>query len=246
MKKSLVLLFFCLMQLGAYASPHEEHVGTFNDWQVYKTSGQAKTCYIIGLPKKKEGAYTSRGPTYLVITTQLSPLKKDALSFAAGYPIKEGKKVFLNFKGTTFKLHPDTVNKRHDTAWAGDEEKEKKIITHLKSGRNLTVESTSEKNTNTKDSYDLTGFSKAYAAYRKACPTPSSAIRPQTVTALREKPSALTKRPPKKKKKKKKKKNYTLNVVVEASLPKAKETKTVGTQTTKTSARAISTQTSTA
>ena len=62
-----------------------------------------------------------------------------------------------------------TLFTNQSTAWAQNEKDDASIIKFMKLGNMMTVQGTSSRGTNTKDTYSLKGFIAAYKAMNKKC-----------------------------------------------------------------------------
>ena len=118
-------------------------------------------CYIASAPIKKEGNYTKRGDTYiLVYRINKSPDK--IVQVTAGYNYDESKPVTLKIDQTTFVFFG-----KDDNAWTKDKDKE--VIFAMKKGINLIIQGYSSRGTLTTDVYTLKGFTAAFNKLSKDC-----------------------------------------------------------------------------
>ena len=118
-------------------------------------------CYIVSAPTKKEGDYTKRGDTYvLVYRINKSPDK--IVQVTAGYNYDESKPVILKIGQTTFDFFG-----KEDSAWTSDKDKE--VIFAMKKGIMLSIEGYSSRGTLTVDTYTLKGFTAAFNKLSKDC-----------------------------------------------------------------------------
>lgn len=149
---------------GQAADP--QSIGTFGDWQAvtFDESGK-KGCYITSRPTKEEGNYSQRGKTYVLVTHRPADKTFDVVSVVAGYTYEENGTVTVTIDSTDFELFT-----HKDTAWAADAALDRKLVEAMKKGARMIVTGTSSRGTDTKDTYSLTGFSKAYQAMSEACP----------------------------------------------------------------------------
>ena len=118
-------------------------------------------CYIGSTPIKKEGNYTKRGDTYiLVYRINKSPDK--IVQITAGYNYDASKPVTLKIDQTTFVFFG-----KDDNAWTKDKDKE--VIFAMKKGINLIIQGYSSRGTLTTDVYTLKGFTAAFNKLSKDC-----------------------------------------------------------------------------
>ena len=159
-----------LPALGLSAAPASaqaiERLGEFGNWTAYAyTDKGQKTCYMASAPTKDEGAYKKRGKIYTRVTHRPGESTRDEVSILAGYKYKDQSfvKVKIDTKGYDLFTHDDT-------AWAPDSKADATLVKAMKRGNKMTVSGASWRGTETKDTYSLSGFTKAYNAISKACP----------------------------------------------------------------------------
>lgn len=165
MKKYVFLFLVTILSAPAFANTPIE-LGEYGDWTAYSyKEGKNTVCYMASTPKKDEGNYKVRGDIYAIVTHRPAEKSYDVVNFVAGYNYKKNSKVVVKIGATTFNnLFTDGSN-----AWAPDSATDKKLVSEMKRGQKLTVEGVSFKGTKTKDTYSLSGFSKAYRAISAKC-----------------------------------------------------------------------------
>ncbi len=89
---------------------------------------------------------------------------RDEVSFWAGYDFKEESRVEVAIDGRKFEVVPI-----EEIAWAPDAESDRKLVEAMKAGNTMVVQGTSQRGTDTKDTYSLSGFTKAYNTISEAC-----------------------------------------------------------------------------
>jgi invasion protein IalB len=165
MKKSLLLsaLLTCFA-LPAFAAEQVE-IGTFGVWSAYTFEENGNTvCYMAANPAKSEGKYSKRGEVVAMVTHRPAENTKNVFSYMAGYGYKKGSDVLITIDGKKFKLFT-----QNDMAWAADPAADTNLAAALQKGSKMIVEGTSTKGTKTKDTFSLSGSTKAYEAISKAC-----------------------------------------------------------------------------
>ena len=157
-------IFSALVLLSSNPVKAETVIGVFNDWSAFtETEGGRKTCYIGSVPKKSEGKYTQRDPTYVIITHRPAEGTRDEVSVRAGYTYRDGSNVTVRIDKGTFKLWTQGGH-----AWAINED-DPRLVQAMRRGNAMVVKGTSTRGTLTTDSYSLTGFTAAYNAASRAC-----------------------------------------------------------------------------
>lgn len=150
---------------AAQDTPVPDYVGTYRDWNVYKfEDGDATICYMASEPKKQEGNYTRRGNPAVLVTRRPAPRVVDEVSVQPGYSYLDGSDVEIQIDRRKFLLFT-----KGEHAWARTEEDDKKLISAMRRGVNMTVRGTSIKSTYSLDTYSLLGFTAAYEAMVGAC-----------------------------------------------------------------------------
>lgn len=156
-------VLFCV----SAAAQNPKPIASFGSWQALTFTEDGKSgCYVISEPDRKEGAYSSRGKVYALVTHRPADQKMGVFTIIAGYSYQPDSEVTLEIGETKF-----TLFTQESMAWAADED-DPKIVDALKQGSGMVVRGISSRGTETVDSYSLIGFSKAYAAIDKACGPP--------------------------------------------------------------------------
>ncbi len=157
--------FFALSSV-AHADGIPQVLGEYGDWTAYYyTEGNSPVCYISSMPKKSEGKYSRRGDTYIYVTHRPTDKTFGTITFVAGYNFKQNSNVTVKIGTQTFNdLFVDG-----DKAWTMSSDIDLKIVESMKKHEKMIVHGTSSKGTNTKDTYSLLGFSKAYRTISAKC-----------------------------------------------------------------------------
>ena len=162
-----------LLAGAAFAADTPEVLGTFGEWTAFaEGSDAAKLCYAASAPIKKEGKYTSRGDTAVLVTHNLGDGSFDVVSVVAGYDYQPNEDVLAQVDTKKY-----TMFSKGDRAWNAENTSDKAMVGDMKRGNNLLVVGTSSRGTRTTDTYSLIGFTKAYQAISKACPRTKTATK---------------------------------------------------------------------
>ena len=140
-------------------------IASFEKWSVYSKS--KSLCYMIAQPEKSEGEYKVRGRVRIVVyRNNLENQNKNAVGIDFGYSFTKNSKAFIEIDNKNkFKL--STFGQ---TAWtASKAKKDKKIIEAMIKGNKLIAFGQSKRGTNTKDTYSLNGFAKAFNKINEYC-----------------------------------------------------------------------------
>jgi invasion protein IalB len=142
-------------------------LGTFGDWSAYAfAEGDKNVCYILSSPKKATGNYKQRGEIFALVTHRPGENTRNVFSVMGGYTYKSDSQVTLMIDKNKFALFTHS-----DSAWAPDTATDTRIADSLKKGKTMTIKGTSNKGTETTDTYGLKGTGAAFAAIDKACPS---------------------------------------------------------------------------
>ena len=165
MKKILFLGLF-LITSNVFAMEAPKLIGDYNDWSAYAyKEGKNTVCYIASTPKRDEGNYTKRGDIYAVVTHRPQDKSFDVVNFVAGYTLKSNAKFTVKIGKETFsKFFTDG-----DKSWTINDSEDAKLVKAMFKGERMIVEGVSNRGTQTKDTYSLKGFARAYKAINAKC-----------------------------------------------------------------------------
>src|SRR3546814_13326252 len=96
-----------------------------------------------------------------MVTHRPGEQRTDEVSIQAGYVYKEASPVEVDVGGLKVRLFTEG-----ESAWTVDKDSDKKLVQAMIKGSTMVVEGTSARGTNTKDTYSLSGFTRAYQASR--------------------------------------------------------------------------------
>ena len=166
-----VIKFFFIFIMSYNNANSEENIwlkqAKYNDWEVYAEADK-DICYAIARPRKMEGAYSLRGRVDVLVAIKNSYKDKYYVGFDFGYQFSENEKVKLIIDDNVF-FEIDTFAQN---AWINSSKYPKlniKIIEAMKKGTVLVAKGTSKRGTETKDTYSLLGFTKAFKKVKDVC-----------------------------------------------------------------------------
>lgn len=165
---TLTVLLVISLATAAHAQGKPRKISTHSDWDAMVAgSGSNKICYVISVPKKtwisRKGA--SRGDIYLTVTHRPAFGVSDEVNVVVGYPIRQGSEARLSVDGKrSYQFFTEGSG-----AWAYDPKDDRSAVAAMKAGMNLEVRATSQRGTNTRDTFSLRGFTAAYNAATRAC-----------------------------------------------------------------------------
>ena len=140
-------------------------LGESGDWAAYAYKAKGgKVCYVVSQPKGSAPKNAKRDPVFFLITHRPGQGVRNEVSTIIGYPFKKDVNVDLKIDNTDYTLFTNG-----DGAWADTKDKDKKVVAALKKGKTMSVKGTSERGTETTDTYSLKGLSGALDKIDDAC-----------------------------------------------------------------------------
>jgi len=176
--------FAALALIGLAATPAEAQdataaaaaatpgtVGSFKSWSAYTFEDKGRLmCYTQSSPTGTIGEAESRGQAAVMVIQAPDAAAKDQVSIVLGFLPQDGKNVTVTIgakpgKGKKFTLKKFAVGR----AWAETGTQDKQIVSAMKRYNYLVIDAISRKGEKVRDTYNLSGFVKAYDASVKAC-----------------------------------------------------------------------------
>ena len=153
--------------LAAHANAQSvELVETQGAWGLYADSATPKqVCFIAAQPQTVEPQGANRGPIYFYISAWPQDGVKTEPSAKVGYPIDANKDMLVTIGDETIKLFA-----KGERGFVSDAGEESKLIESMKKGSTAVVKATSERGTDTTDTYSLSGISAALSKMAETCP----------------------------------------------------------------------------
>jgi orotidine-5'-phosphate decarboxylase len=141
-------------------------LGTFNAWSAYTATDQSgQLCFIIGEPQSSEPAGANRDPIKFLIVHRKGMGSKNEAQTQIGYPYNAtNAQASVAIDGRSY-----TMAARGSTAWLASASDEAGFVTAFKAGSQMVVRGTSQRGTNTVDTYSLSGATAAMNAIDAAC-----------------------------------------------------------------------------
>ena len=141
-------------------------LGTFNAWSAYTASDQSgKLCFIIGEPQRSEPSGVNRDPVKFLIVHREGMGSKNEVQTQIGYPYNTSDaKASATVDGKSY-----VMAARGSTAWLASSSDEPGFVEAFKAGNQMVVRGTSQRGTDTVDTYSLSGATAAMNAIDAAC-----------------------------------------------------------------------------
>jgi invasion associated locus B (IalB) protein len=151
--------------VAAPSGAKSEHLGDAQGWSAFaETDKNAKACFLVGRPVKSEPENLKRGDVFVYVTHRPAEKTFNVVSFAAGYPYKEGSDADLAVDTHKFALFTTK-----ESAWSRDAATDKAVVEAMAKAKQAVLKGTSSRGTSTTDTYSLDGFAAMLAQIDKAC-----------------------------------------------------------------------------
>lgn len=151
--------------VAAQSSEGAVEIGRYNQWVLHQNAGNGeKVCFAAAQPQKKEPAGANRSAIVFYVSAWPKDGIKSEVSIKLGYPIKPDGPVSVMVDQNEFQLFA-----KDDRAYVADATDELKLIEAMKAGTWVVVKATSQRGTETTDTYSLMGVTKALQEMAKAC-----------------------------------------------------------------------------
>jgi Invasion associated locus B (IalB) protein len=167
--RSVLAGFLSLLATSAAFADSPTLIGTYKDWSAFTTSANGRrVCYTMAKPDAMEPKKAKRDPAYFMISDWPARKAKGELQIMPGYQYKDGALVTATVGADKFDFFSQNEGGQ-GKAWVEDAGEEKRIVEAMKGGAKLVVSGTSQRGTNTKDTYSLGGLSDALQKVHEAC-----------------------------------------------------------------------------
>lgn len=141
-------------------------LGTFNAWTAWQANDAAGAmCYISATPQKTEPEGANRDPIHFMIIHRKGMGIKNEVQTIVGYPISTSSaNASASVDGKSYPMVTEG-----SAAWLASTGDEGGFVAAFKAGNSLVVRATSQRGTNTVDTYSLSGATAAMNAIDAAC-----------------------------------------------------------------------------
>lgn len=141
-------------------------LGTFKAWTAWQgTDANGTICYISATPTTSEPKGANRDPIHFLVIHRKGLGTKNEVQTLIGYPYNaQSPGASAAIDGKTYPMVTEG-----SAAWLASAGDEGGFVNAMKAGTNLVVKGTSQRGTNTSDTYSLGGATAAMAAIDKAC-----------------------------------------------------------------------------
>ena len=142
------------------------NLGTFNAWTAWKgIDANGEMCYISSQPRETAPEGVTRSPIHFLVIHRKGLGTKNEVQTLIGYPFNTTN---ANASATIDgKAYPMVTE--GEAAWLASAGDETGFVAGLKAGSRLVVRGTSQRGTETTDTYSLSGVTAAMGEIDKAC-----------------------------------------------------------------------------
>jgi len=154
-----------LQMLCGPALAADTNLGTFKFWTAWKSTDEnGVICYIASQPQDAQPTNVNRDPIYFLVIHRKGLGTRNEVQTLIGYPLKTGSTPTVALDGKSFAMVV-----KDSAAWLASDGDEATFVDGMKRGTEMVVKSTSQRGTNTTDTYSLSGVTAAMAEIDKAC-----------------------------------------------------------------------------
>ena len=165
--KGLGLGVLAVAQLfsGVAFAQQAESLGTFNYWTAWKsTDANGVICYISSQPQDAQPTNVNRDPIHFLVIQRKGLGTKNEVQTLVGYPLKAGSTPSVSVDGKVYSMIVEG-----SAAWLASTGDEAAFVDGMKRGAQMVVKATSQRGTDTTDTYSLSGVTAAIGAADNAC-----------------------------------------------------------------------------
>lgn len=152
--------------VGPASANTPKNLGAFEKWRALTvTDAGQRMCYAMSIPVAKQDNVAGRGEAAAMVTHFPEIGALDQVSIVLGFEPAPNSPVIAKIGGFTFTLEEIAA----DRAWVKSRVNDRAMVQALRKSNQMVVTASTAKGLKVEDTYDLTGFTKAYQAMSKAC-----------------------------------------------------------------------------
>jgi hypothetical protein len=141
------------------------NIGTFKSWTAWTgKDSNGLICYVSSEPTSSKPDGLNRDPVHFLVVHRKALGTKNEVQTLIGYPLKKDSKPIATVDKKTYPMIADG-----NGAWLASAADEAGFVATMKNGTTLVVKGTSQRGTETTDTYSLSGITAAMQAIDKAC-----------------------------------------------------------------------------
>ncbi|WP_147276010.1 invasion associated locus B family protein [Pelagibacterium lacus] len=140
------------------------NLGTFDFWTAWTdTDNSGKICYVSSTPQTSEPGNVNRGDIHFIVTRR--PTNPNEVATIVGYPIHETQaNASASVDGRSYPMVT-----QGEAGWLASIEDESGFVGAMRAGATMVVRATSQRGTNTVDTYSLRGVTAALNKIAQEC-----------------------------------------------------------------------------
>lgn len=153
-------------QVAPAMAQEATNLGTFKAWTAWKSKdANGDMCYISSTPEKTAPDGVTRSPINFLVIHRKGLGTRNEVQTLIGYPFNSSNaNASATIDGKTYPMVTEG-----EAAWLASAGDEANFVAALKAGATLVVKGTSQRGTNTTDTYSLSGVTAAMTEIDKAC-----------------------------------------------------------------------------
>ncbi|MGP0094976.1 MAG: invasion associated locus B family protein [Xanthobacteraceae bacterium] len=148
-------------------NPKPSLLGQYEAWSAYTaTPNGRKVCFAIARPASSQSDPPNRprDPVFAFVSSRPAEKVKEEVSILIGYSFKSSSEASLAVGPAKFAMYT-----QNDSAWVRHAGDEPKVIDTLRKGSDMVIKGTSERGTQTSDTFSLKGISQALDRIAQEC-----------------------------------------------------------------------------
>jgi hypothetical protein len=163
---ALISIFALGTAIAPAFAQQAQNLGSFKAWTAWKgTDANGEMCYISSQPQSSAPDGVKRSPIHFLVIHRKGLGTKNEVQTLIGYPFNSSNSnASAAIDGKAFPMVTEG-----EAAWLASSADEPNFVAALKAGTTLVVKGTSQRGTNTTDTYDLGGVTAAMTEIDKAC-----------------------------------------------------------------------------
>lgn len=150
---------------GVAFAQQAENLGTFTAWTAWKgKDANGVMCYVSAQPEDSQPTNVNRDPIHFLVIQRKGLGTKNEVQTLVGYPLKTGSTPSTSVDGKRYDMIVEG-----SAAWLASTGDEAGFVDSMRRGSQMVVKGTSQRGTNTTDTYSLSGVTAALNAADKGC-----------------------------------------------------------------------------
>lgn len=142
-----------------------QRAGAHGDWTVYiRGSGRAKTCYAVSRATALSPSNVNHGDIFFLVSNWANGDATEQPSLMTGFPLKPARAPKARVGSTAVAMYGD-----NNEAFIHDRADERRLVSQMRAGANMTVEAVSARGTEVSYNFSLKGVTAALRQAKSLC-----------------------------------------------------------------------------